>query len=119
MSSGVSQKETRVHVVNIAIAMSLAEMPKITNRAKPCFLIRACAERNSDGKQVPETVDPTCKVIFLFLKIACSFHVLLLGGGGGHQLTPSGDLSRAVPSLNFFIVSLFFIRIVWVHSVVY
>lgn len=60
MSSGV-QKETCVHVVNIPTEMSLAAMTKITNRTNLCFPIRACTERNNDGEQVPETIDPTCR----------------------------------------------------------
>ena len=61
MSSGVTQKETCVHVVNIPTEMPLAEMTKITNRSKLCFAIRACTERNNEGKRVPETIDPTCR----------------------------------------------------------
>jgi hypothetical protein len=59
--SVVTQKETCVHVVNIVTEMSLAEMTKITSRTKLRFPIRACTERINDGKQVPETIDPTCR----------------------------------------------------------
>lgn len=80
MSSGVSQKETCVHVVNIAAEMPLTEMPKITNRTKACFLIRACTERNNEGKQVPETVDPICRCHIFILKNCLS--VPHIAGGG-------------------------------------
>jgi hypothetical protein len=63
MSSGVSQKETCVHVVNNAAAMSLAEMPKISSRTKSCFRIRPCTERNNDVEKVPETVCPVLSLL--------------------------------------------------------
>lgn len=68
--SGATQKETCVHVVNIPTEMSLAEVTKITNRTKLCFPIRACTERNNDGKQVPEAIDPTCRC-HIFIRKYC------------------------------------------------
>ena len=72
MSSGVTQKETCAHVVNIPSEMSLAEVTKITNRTTLCFPIRACTERNNDWKRVPETIDPTRRC-HIFIKKYCLF----------------------------------------------
>ena len=58
--------------VNIPTEVSLAEMTKITNRTKLCFPIRACTERNNDGKQVPETVDPTYRCHIFIKKYSLS-----------------------------------------------
>ena len=89
MSSGVTQKEIFVHVVNLPTEMSLPEMPKIRNRTV----------RNNDGKQVPESVGPTCRCHSFIKHFACPFHTHHLAGGAG----PRGSQWWCAPCSAFFV----------------